>query len=250
MNYKSKACWVEALMVLLANGSSGVSSAQYGSQLANLRYFVYDKGVQAFQYNVAFEMIIENESSQGLNLTSAAYVRGDNLDHETGRPWTMPTRITPQRTEGFVGHKVGNTATGCAGTISYKIGDTRRIFTIMYSVPYSHDFYSNWLGFWIHGENEFDADQKEIEVVCETGNNCARSVVTLGYGSNAPSSSANLFNKIYYDGKGKIAEYYNTLPTLQYQSGGFRVEGSMGSSHKPQINIKFSGINESPTSRG
>ena len=58
-------------MVLLANGSSGVSSAQYGSQLANLRYFVYDKGVQAFQYNVAFEMIIENESSQGLNLTSA-----------------------------------------------------------------------------------------------------------------------------------------------------------------------------------
>ena len=77
-----------------------------------------------------------------------------------------------------------------------------------------------------------------------------RSVVTLGYGSNTPSSSANLFNKIYYDGKGKIAEYYNTLPTLQYQSGGFRVEGSMGSSHKPQINIKFSGINESPTSRG
>ena len=56
-----------------------------------------------------------------------AYVRGDNLDHETGRPWTMPTRITPQRTEGFVGHKVGNTATGCAGTISFKIGDTRRL---------------------------------------------------------------------------------------------------------------------------
>ena len=71
-------------MVLLANGSSGVSSAQYGSQLANLRYFVYDKGVQAFQYNVAFEMIIENESSQGLNLTSAGKLKIKFVFGETG----------------------------------------------------------------------------------------------------------------------------------------------------------------------
>ena len=71
-------------MVLLANGSSGVSSAQYGSQLANLRYFVYDKGVQAFQYNVAFEMIIENESSQGLNLTSAGKLKMKFVFGKTG----------------------------------------------------------------------------------------------------------------------------------------------------------------------
>ena len=74
--------------------------------------------------------------------------------------------------------------------------------------------------------------------------------MTTDPGSSKPSASTNLFNKIYYDGNGKIAEYYNTLPTLHYQSGGFRVEGSMGSSHKPQINVKFSGINESPASRG
>ena len=73
------------------------------------------------------ERYIMHRDTVDVLILCLAYVRGDNLDHETGRPWTMPTRITPQRTEGFVGHKVGNTATGCAGTISFKIGDTRRL---------------------------------------------------------------------------------------------------------------------------
>ena len=83
-------------MVLLANGSFGVSSAQYGSQLANLRYFVYDKGVQAFQYNVAFEMIIENESSQGLNLTSAGKLKIKFVFGETGLMFCCANKIFPK----------------------------------------------------------------------------------------------------------------------------------------------------------
>jgi len=177
----------------------------------------------------------------------------------------MPTNITRKSAQGFVGHKIGHTATGCAGTVSYLIGNTNKILTIMYSVPYSHDLYSNWLGFWIHSEDEFDEADRQAMVGCGyytcatcAQNNqynsdlgvCPRSMVTLITAGSTPSSSANLFNKIYYNGKGKIAEYYSSLPTLQYQSGGFRVEGGMGSSHQPAINVKFSGINESPTSRG
>ena len=83
-------------MVLLANGSSGATSAQYGSQLANLRYFVYDKGVQAFQYNVAFEMIIENESSQTLNLTSAGKFKIKFVIGKTGLRVRCTNKSLPQ----------------------------------------------------------------------------------------------------------------------------------------------------------
>lgn len=266
MTYKNKAYWIlAALLIGLVAESTSDRLAKdatldlSAANVASLKYWVTDKAVQAFQYNVAFQMIIDNESSQNLNLYQAAYVRGDNWDHEKDLPWTMPTNITRKSAQGFVGHKIGNTATGCAGTVSYLIGNTKKILTIMYSVPYSHDLYSNWLGFWIHGEDEFDEFDRQVVVGCGyiDANNqynsdlgvCPRSMVTLDDGAT-PSSSTNLFNKIYYNGKGKITEYYRSLPTLQYQSGGFRVEGGMGSSHQPAINVKFSGINESPTSRG
>ena len=59
-----------------------------------------------------------------------AYVRGDNMDHEKGLPWTMPTNITRKSAQGFVGHKIGHTATGCAGTVSYLIGNTNKLVTL------------------------------------------------------------------------------------------------------------------------
>ena len=47
--------------------------------------------------------------------------------------------------EAMAGHKVSDTATGCVGTVSWKLGDWDKMLVVMYSVPYSHDFHSNWL---------------------------------------------------------------------------------------------------------
>ena len=32
------------------------------------------------------------------------------------------------------------------GTVAWKIGNTGKMVVVMYSVPYSHDFHSNWCG--------------------------------------------------------------------------------------------------------
>ena len=80
----------------------------------------------------------------------------------------------------------------------------------MYSVPYSHDFHSNWLGIWIHREADMDGDD-------------------------------SVFDRMYYGDAFKDfrQEYYYELPTLVYRDADFTVRASMGSSHKTSIAISF-----------
>ena len=45
-----------------------------------------------------------------------------------GHAWQfldVPEAILARSIDGLVGHKVGNTATGCAGTISFRIGESK-----------------------------------------------------------------------------------------------------------------------------
>ena len=46
-------------------------------------------------------------------------------------PEDIPKIVAPRATQGFVGHKTGHTARGCAGTISYIIGNTKKYATCM-----------------------------------------------------------------------------------------------------------------------
>ena len=61
----------------------------------------------------------------------------------------------------------------------------------MYSVPYSHDFHSNWLGIWIHDRDDLVGDE-------------------------------SMFTRMYYrDGFGVRQEYYYDLPELALFTPGF-----------------------------
>ena len=81
----------------------------------------------------------------------------------------------------------------------------------MYSVPYSHDFHSNWLGIWIHGE-------KQMKNQDET-----------------------LFDTMYYGDEKlgfKRQEYYEKIRPLVYSNDAeFTVTGTMDNTHKPTIDV-------------
>ena len=82
----------------------------------------------------------------------------------------------------------------------------------MYSVPYSFDLYSNWLGFWIHGEEEMQGEE-------------------------------SLFDLMYYGNEAHLGcrreEYYYTTKELTHSKDGFRATGSMGAGHLTSINVVF-----------
>merc|ERR1712018_279701 len=100
-------------------------------------------------YTVGFLMTIENQSQHPLSLHKFATTSGQVS-------YSFMDLIGHNGAGGFVGHKTPNTATGCAGTVTFTITNTDpfKYLTIMYSVPYSQDFYSNWMGLWIHGLEE------------------------------------------------------------------------------------------------
>ena len=81
-------------------------------------------------YNVAFLMTLSNYSNQPL------------INHETfnhgGWVADRARSVKMGAAENVYGHKVGDTATGCSGTIAWKIGKTNKMLVVMYSIPYSH----------------------------------------------------------------------------------------------------------------
>jgi hypothetical protein len=115
--------------------------------------------------------------------------------------------------------KDSNTATGCAGILLWKIGDTNKAVFVMYSLPYNHDFYSNWLAVGI-------------------------SDYTRGPDGNdaLPGNQNNdvLFNKMY-NGSGNFTrrEYYSTIKETEFKQDRFLIQGSMGTSHDTVIYLKF-----------
>ena len=89
----------------------------------------------------------------------------------------------------------------------------------MYSVPYSQDLYSNWLGVGIHGPERL-AD--------------------------------GLFNKMYYGDEEvwfRRMEYYYETKELYFASLDFVVNATMSTSHRPTVKVNFN-RNISPVTQG
>merc|ERR1712198_45162 len=118
----------------------------------NARFNEVQKKFKELGYNVQFQMVIKNAVAVQNQRTTTLEYR--SLDVTSGQTPYMETMNPPknissrigQKPDGFLGHKVGYAATGCAGTVTYEILKTRgqkRFLTVMYSVPYSHDFHSN-----------------------------------------------------------------------------------------------------------
>ena len=84
-----------------------------------------------------------------------------------------------------------------------------RYLTVMYSVPYSHDFHSNWLGLGIHGPEE----------VLDEG----------------------MYNVMYYEERDWFTrkEFYYNTNWVTHTSEYFEVSGTMGTVHRPMILVRL-----------
>ena len=149
----------------------------------------------AMDYNVTFQLVMENYTNKHLYTYQAhnhsGHIKEANQD------------VRPGMKEGLAGHKSSSTATGCTGTVAWKIGTTNKMVVVMYSVPYSHDWHSNWCGVGI-----FDVQE-----------------------------TSNFFEKMYNDQEVnfKRKDFYRDQDAVTYRDADFEVNATMGTSHKSTI---------------
>jgi len=161
-------------------------------------------------YSVNFKLVLTNATDQPLVLQQVQVVGG----------WVTKTvtYLEPDAEETVEGRKAAGAATGCVGSAVWKIGDTGKTLAVMYSVPYDQDLYSNWLGVGIF-------DLKEAKADC-------------GHHQCDPEDNYNL---MYYQDEEGFArkDFYGDLDPVTHEGDGFSIEGSMGNSHTPTIQISI-----------
>nr|KAG5686945.1 hypothetical protein BaRGS_029483 [Batillaria attramentaria] len=113
----------------------------------------------------------------------------------------------------MVTRKTGLCATGSSGTVSWKVEGLNRRVYVMWSVPFNHDHYSNWL---------------------------AVGLSRKGY-TKHPDDNV-LFDQMY-DGASdenvsfERHEYWTSMDPIKFSDGDISLEATMGSSHKAEVRV-------------
>ncbi|XP_057291281.1 tereporin-Ca1-like [Hydractinia symbiolongicarpus] len=157
-------------------------------------------GLKSPSYTVSVSGSIENYSKWSIHLRQCQMASGY---------MNVPMRtIIPGYREGWASHKTGNTATGTYVRCTFQANND--LIHIMYSAPYSFDFHSNWLGV----------------AICPKNNGECKSMTA---------------DKMYYRKSSFVSlkEYYRSISHLRQCRGDFCFTGIMGTSHKPEIDIRI-----------
>ena len=174
-------------------GTTALAAVTAGTSISDAA-----RSFAAMDYTVTFQLIMENYTNEHLytyqQYNHAGHIKEANQD------------VRPGMKEGLAGHKSSSTATGCTGTVAWKIGKTNKMVVVMYSVPYSHDWHSNWCGVGI-----FDVQE-----------------------------TSNFFEKMYNDQEVnfKRKDFYRDWDPVTYKNANFTVNATMGTSHKSTIQAK------------
>jgi len=153
----------------------------------------------SFPHNVKFLMETSNFTDQNL--------QHHEFKTNSGYMIEKPQNIRAGMKESLSGHKAMDTATGCAGTVAWTIGNSGKMLVVMYSVPYSHDFSTNWCGVGIFNK----------------------------------ADTSKHFNMMFYDGEQgfKRKQFYYDTNSVSYSNSGYTMEAEMDQSHTPTIKIKL-----------
>ncbi|KAH3751516.1 tereporin-Ca1-like [Dreissena polymorpha] len=82
------------------------------------------------------------------------YVLGDpKVTTNSGGITMSPKVIQPNYKEAMVATKTAYSTGGTFGVVSWEIAEKSRRIVVMWSVPYNHNFYSNWLAVGITKQN-------------------------------------------------------------------------------------------------
>merc|ERR1711872_342057 len=178
---------------------AAVAAAAAGTIIAGASIAGVASAFSGCEYNVAFKMEVENYTNHHLSVHESKTNGG-----LTSEP---PVDIKPGVKEALTGHKVGHTATGCSGTVSWTIGDSDKILVVMYDVPYSHDFYSNHCAVGIFDKGDTGGHYKMMR-----------------------------YNE---DECFKKKDFYYDVDPVGVEIDDFTVVATMGSSHKPEIEVRL-----------
>ncbi|KAK7462546.1 hypothetical protein BaRGS_00038402 [Batillaria attramentaria] len=124
-----------------------------------------------------------------------------------------PVAVLPSKKEAMVTRKTGGCATGSYGTVSWKVEGLNRRVYVMWSVPFNHDYFTNWL---------------------------AVGLSRKGY-TNHPGDNA-LFDQMY-SGKSDLNiaferhQYWTSMDPIIFSDGDISLEATMGSSHKAEVRV-------------
>jgi len=168
------------------------------AQMAGLNHVKeVERAVGALDYSVKFQLTIENNTKY--NLEAAKF------DCDGGYVSPGPKSVKPKCSGSMGGHKTGGCATGAEGAVAWRIGTTGKMVVVMYSLPYSFDWHSNWCGVGIF-------DDKNISGFFDL-----------------------MYNRTETSFKRK--DFYNNLNAVSYSCGNFRVTAKMGWEHKTHIKV-------------
>ncbi|XP_066911808.1 tereporin-Ca1-like [Clytia hemisphaerica] len=156
------------------------------------------KNLKEERYVVAVSGSVENYSSFTLRM--------EVCEIRTGYVNVPMQNVASGQKEAFASHKSGNLATGTWLRCTFKIKDDFVHF--MYSAPYSFDLHGNTLA---------------VAVCPQSSNDC---------------QSMNA-KKMYNDNKSFMIRhtYYNIIREISKCGKNFCIRGSMGTSHKPEIDL-------------
>ena len=180
----------------------GVSAALIGAAISTGASLVGTtvNGLKRSDFSVATSGDVSNYASDALIL--------DFCKIESGH-MNQPLRdVSSGQREGFAGHKTSNSATGNWVQCRYRVGTEAMIY-FMYSIPYSHDFNYNTLA---------------ASICHRSSRKCRDTSINL----MTTGTRGDLVRKTYY----------STIETLKVCNMGYCITGVMGTSHKPQINLK------------
>jgi hypothetical protein len=155
------------------------------------------QAVSALDHNVKFQLTIENNTNHHLQISK--------FTPHSGYVSSAPKSVKPKVSGSMGGHKTSGSATGADGTVAWKIGTTGKMVVVMYSLPYSHDFHSNWCGVGIFNVQD----------------------------------SSGFFDRMYNrtETSFKRKDFWNNLNAVSYSGNNFRVTAKMGYEHNTHVKV-------------
>ncbi|CAG2245698.1 unnamed protein product [Mytilus edulis] len=155
------------------------------------------------------------KSINGLGILGSLLISSGLSMTKSGGGYSIECTIT---------HKTSWSTYGSAGVASWLIGDGHgKRAVVMWSVPYSHWFHSNWLAVGL----------------TESGNQAHK----------------DWFDQMYYHESGsglhfKRKDYYYDTNILSFKDEKFEITGIMGTSYKPTARIIIKPLNETDLAPG
>nr|AXS67895.1 coluporin-23 [Colubraria reticulata] len=175
--------------------------------------FVVGRFPRNYGYRVKAAITVQNWTRFPLIKTALNIAEGvnDTAAHDIypGSQWTFNVR------------KRDRAPQGTYGTVSWVVSGKDQRFIVMWSAPYSFNWYSNWLGLGMTPK-----------------------------GHTKVAIRNTWFIEMYYTGGNKylrhtIKEFYKDVNPVTFRMYGFKIVGTMTSGHHTEILVKFQ-----PTQKG